>query len=168
MIRLMEVPAESLDTCDTSNVERLLRELEKTPEYVRALRGWLMLSFDVVAPVVCLEPRVKAFLRAVHERVPHLWYYLVPDPDYGNLQLFFCAFGSPETVRVQGDTVQTLPGRDEIALLLDRLGHATRFATKMADDPTSMLNAILAPMPPITREALINRAMELSAEEQRP
>ena len=165
MIRLMEIPEESLDSCDTSTIERLLREVEKMPESVRALRGCLMLSFDVVAPVVCLEPRVKAFLRAVHERIPHLWYYLVPDPDYSNLTMFFAVFGSSGTVRVQGDTLQTQPGRDEIVLLLDRLGHATRFATRMADDPRSMLDAILAPMPPKTRKALIDEAIELGAEE---
>jgi hypothetical protein len=165
MIRLIEIPEESLDACDTSNIERVLRDVEKTPESVRSLRGWLMLSFDVVAPVVCLEPRVKAFLRAVHERIPHLWYYLVPDPAYGNLNMFFAVFGSPGTVRLQGDSLQTQPGRDEIALLLDRLGHATRFATRMADDPRSMLDALLAPMPPKTRKILIEGAIELGAGE---
>jgi hypothetical protein len=161
MIRLIDIPKESLDSCDTSILERVLRDLEKAPESVRALRGWLMLGFDVVAPVACLEPRVKAFLRAVHERIPHLWYYLVPDPDFGNLMMFFAVFGSPGTVRLQGGTVQTQPARDELALLLDRLGHATRFARRVADDPRSMLDAILAPMPPKTRKALIDGAIEL-------
>lgn len=80
----------------------------------------------------------------------------------------FAVFGSSGTVRLQGDTLETQPGRDELALLLDRLGHATRFARRMADDPRSMLDAIPVPMPPKTRKALIDGAMELGAGEPPP
>src|SRR5215510_10574972 len=87
---------------------------------------------------------VKAFLRAAHERMPHLWYYLVPDPAYANLSMFFAVIGTPRTVRVDGDKFNVQPGKAELAYLLDRLAATARFAAEVADDGHRILSEILA------------------------
>jgi hypothetical protein len=162
MIRDVHTPDDLLTACDTSQIERVLRQLGAHPEYVRKLQGTVTLSFDIEAPVVCQEPRVRAFLRAAHERVPHLWYYLVPDEAYGNLLMFFAVFAAPETVKVEDGKFAVQPGQAELALLLDRLAATARFAAEMADDARRILSEILAPMPEETRAALLAGALNMA------
>jgi hypothetical protein len=166
MIRAVETPEDVLGACDTSHLERILGELEARPENVRRLQGTIMLTFNVKAPVVCLEPRVKAFLRAAHQRIPHLWYYLVANPAYANLSMFFAVIGSPGTVSVDDDRFNVQPGEAELAYLIDRLAATARFAADVADDGPRILSEILAPMPPRTREALLAGALEIAGENQ--
>jgi hypothetical protein len=162
MIRNIEIPDDALDICDTSQLERILRELEANPENVRQLQGTVMVSFDVEAPVVVLEPRVKAFLLQAHDRIPHLWYYLVADPDYSNVMMFLAVHADPSAITVDGDNFSVQPGPNELAMLLDRLAETYRFATRMADDGDRILEEILAPFPPQTRARLLAGAIELA------
>src|SRR5947209_12283815 len=114
MIRAIETPDDLLNERDTSQLERIFRELEVNPKDVRQLQGTVMVTFDVKAPVVVLEPRVKAFLRKAHTRIPHLWYYLVADAEFANLSMFLAVFADPSAVTVSGDNFGVEPSAREL------------------------------------------------------
>jgi hypothetical protein len=162
MINAMEISEELLSSTDTSVLERLFRKAEETPETARKLQGSIVLTFDVNAPVVCLEPRVKAFLLAAHERIPHLWYFLAPDKAYNNLTMFFAVIGSQGTVTVQGDKIRCNPGQSELLALADRLAATKLFADRMGDQGVRVLYAILEPLGPEMRASLMQVATKLA------
>lgn len=158
VILLIEFSATDVLEKNASNLERVLNDLEKNSEQVRQVQGTLMLAFPDFedAEVVFLVPEVKSFLRKAHQQVKHLWYYLVPDPEYSNLLMFMAVHAPEEQVTIVNSTVRVNPDTNALMVLVDRLIATVCFAKRMADDPMEIVSQILAPLEADLRQKILN------------
>lgn len=149
MIRSMEISSESVYRCDTSQIERVLRELEDSPEYVRTVQGTIVIVFPDFeqSEVVFLDPEVKSFIRRAHERVKHLFYYLCPKPEAGALLAFLAVNAPEDDVSIENGEVSVKNYSPELVnILLDRLINTAKFAENMADDWNYIVLEIIKPL----------------------
>src|SRR5436309_1942963 len=137
---------------DTSPLEQGIAHYGKNPERTRQLQGTLALAFegydDRSEPIVRI-PEPRAFLQRAFARIPYLFYYLAPEPAFGNLMLFLGAFANDVSVSVNADgQLQIVPDERSLRALCIALKATALFATENADDADRIVADIVEPLPP--------------------
>jgi hypothetical protein len=168
MIRMLNVDPDLVHACDTSNFERILGELAKTPEQARQIQGTFALTFKEFEHFngpVFLHPEVRAFLRKIHQVTPHVWYFLSAEPGIGNMLMFLAVHSDPEGMSVTNDNVVVNPSFELLILLRERLISTAKFADKMADDTTYILSKITSNLPEPINDLLLAEILRSRLEE---
>jgi hypothetical protein len=149
MIRNLEIPSEYVERIDTSQVERILGELEKDPTHVRKLQNSLTITFPDYESqgITYLLPQVKEFWLKLYKQVPHLLYYLWSEPELGYLHIFLCVNSQEKDLVISQDNVQIKFTEELLYLLFDQLMATAEFSERMADDTWRIVKDILRPLP---------------------
>jgi hypothetical protein len=148
-----------LDARDTGFVEELFVETEKSPQMVRALQGNVGFRFpgqDERGSELWFDPDLLAWGKLVCERVPHVLYYLCPEPWAGAMALAcICCATSEQLAAAAAEE----PNADAFELLLpllcERLLAAASFAERMADDWHPIVTELVAPFDPETAGSIL-------------
>lgn len=144
-VALVEVSAEEVGKADTSYFESLVTKISGSVQDARRAQGHLALIFPDydAAEFVFAVPEVRRFVRVLHERVPHLLYFLSPLPDLAQVLEFMAAF-SPDDQLVQvGDRMTVQSTGQVIEALAERLLAVWRFAGQVGDDPERVVRDIV-------------------------
>ncbi|HEX3172942.1 MAG TPA: hypothetical protein VHQ43_01825 [Solirubrobacterales bacterium] len=157
---MLDIGADLLEACDATPVEVTVAEVEHDPQLVRQFQGCLGFRFpDRGAGQTPWEnPAVLAWGRKAHTRVPHLLYYMCPEPWAGAMALVCVAFANQG--RITGDSPGEELDREVFEALLsplsERLLAAAAFASRMADDWRPIVTELLAPLGPEFADAIAN------------
>lgn len=149
MIRVLSIPAESVRARDTSSLEALLLKIGGNPEQARQFQGTIALGFpDFEAqgsPFVTRE--VRGYVRAAHDRIPHLFYFLVHEPQAAAIMGFLAAYAPDTNVSLSPKrNTQVDPTPELMLTLSDHLTDCASFAQRMADDELGILRRLIQPM----------------------
>jgi hypothetical protein len=146
---MLEVDADHAHRGDTSGLEGWVNSREQYPHYVRLVQGSVMIVFPDFedAEFIFGVPEVQFFLRRAHDRIRHLFYYLLPHVNMGALLGFAVAHTENEEILTTGGQ----PGVNimdptVLSVLVDRLAATARFADRMADDTEQIIWRILEPI----------------------
>lgn len=168
MIRILNIDPDLVHACDTYNFEKILGDLAKTPEQTRQLQGTLVLTFEEFEHLnepVFLHPEVKAFLRKIHQRISHVWYFLNAQPEIGNMLVFFAVHADPQNMTVANNKVIVDPSLELLILLRERLIATAKFADRMADDTPYILRKITSSLPESINDSLLAEVLRSRLEE---
>jgi len=158
MLRILDVTQEQLDAREVGGLEALFAEIEENPERVRMLKGNMGFRFpdhDERGSAVWIDPVICAWGKVAHERIPHLPYYLYPDPPVGGL-LFLVSSLSPPGSPGGGAPAATDDDGVELSALVPYLVDTAKFAERMADDWRQILADLTARLEPSVRAAMVN------------
>jgi hypothetical protein len=146
VLRALDIPQELADVGDLRILTALFDDPDVEPELAQKLRATVMITFECYeeedAPIY-LDARVCEYLLLAHERIPHLLYYLSPEPAAGALLGFGAAYGA----------LVELPDSQLLAVdlglpMLERLSHhlaaSARHAQLMEDRWEPVIDAHLA------------------------
>lgn len=165
MIWRIDISDDLVDALDTSRLESLLGEGALSPEEARRSQGNVVLAFPGYADeqAIYLVPKLRAYLQAAHERVPHLLYYLAPEQEAGSVIAFLGAHAD------EGQLVyEPEPGvridRDLIMLLADRLAFVALFSDRLADNTPAIVSALVAPFDEAIASELRDFALDAARE----
>lgn len=140
----MPVYAREVETIDTSGCERWINLLS-SPDSVKSWQGRVMFYFPDYeeAEFVFAVPEVRHFVRALHQRVRHLFYFLALYPETAQLLEFMAAF-SPDNRLVPAGKghLQVQAGEQAHRELLERLVATWRFAEQVGDNPKRVVRGI--------------------------
>jgi hypothetical protein len=146
VLRALDIPQELADAGDLRLLTGLFDDADVEPELAHKLRATVMLTFECYEEEdtpIFLDARVCEYLRLAHDRIPHLLYYLSPEPAAGALLGFGAAYGA----------LVELPDSQLLAVdlglpMLERLSHhlaaAARHAQLMEDQWEPVIDAHLA------------------------
>jgi hypothetical protein len=163
VIRELDVMAPQADAVDIRPFVKLFASPLVTGAGARELMGTVRVNFpdkEIVGVRLWDDETVRAFLRALHDAIPHLLYFLSPHVDYGAVQAF---------VSIYMDRAEYDAAREESRLplsgpvagkLRDHLVAAARFATNNGDDWRLVVGAHLAGLPSATRDWFISSVHE--------
>lgn len=157
MIRNLAIGSEYVQIVDTSPLERMLSEIERNPTFVREVQGSLILTFPDYeeAEVVFLVPEVRRYLQKIHSKIGHLWYYLEPTRDLGNMLIFLACHATVDQIQVLNNQVGVRVDDNLLRTLTNRIALTKRFAERMADDPKPVIAKILAPLESEARNRIL-------------
>ena len=119
-----------------------LGQVECDPAAIRRLRGTIALTFpdDEFNGSPYLEPGVRAYLRGLHDRVPHLLYYLTDVDVAGSLDGCALAYAPAEAVHEAPDGGYALEmDMRTIPALTAHVRSAAAFAKASGDDPLLLI-----------------------------
>ena len=97
MLRALDISQEFVEAGDLRLLTGLFDDPDIEAELAHKLRATVMLTFECYEEddvPIFLDGRVSEYLRLAHDRVPHLLYYLSPDPAAGALLGFGAAYGA--------------------------------------------------------------------------
>ena len=159
MLRALDIPQEIAEADDLRPLVELFDDPEIEPDTARQLRGSVMITFECYevpdAPIF-LDRRVCSYLRLAHDRIPHLLYYLTPEPAAGALLGFGAAYGAlvelPESGLLAVEMSPPLLDR-----LAEHLAAAARQAQEQGDEWEAVVDAHLASFDDTVRDRI--RAM---------
>jgi hypothetical protein len=146
VLRALDIPQEMADAGDLRLLTGLFADDDVDREIARKLRLTVMVTFEcfeVDDTPIFTDERVRDYLRLAHDRIPHLLYYLAPDPAAGALLGFGAAYGALMELPDSGLLAVDMGGD-----LLNRLGYhlaaAARHAQEQDDDWKAVVDAHLA------------------------
>jgi hypothetical protein len=150
ILKVVDVGQELLDERDIAGIVGLCVDLEEDPELVRMAQGSLCLRFpDQAERGVELwnDSKIQAWGRELYTHVPHLLYYMDPEPGLGALALGLSAFVVPQPVEM-APQAQVDPGvsQDLQRVLCDLLLPPALFARRMADPWEPIVDRLLDPI----------------------
>jgi len=158
MIRVLSIPAESVRARDTASLEAMVQKIGGNPEQAREFQGTIALGFpDFEARGSAFVTReVRAYVRAAHERIPHLFYFLVHETPAAAIMGFLAAYAPDASVSLspKGNT-QVNPTPELLLTLSDHLTNAAAFALQVADDGSGIVQRLVQPMEPHYRDVLM-------------
>jgi hypothetical protein len=135
MIRQLDVPREQWSVGETTAVRNVLDRVGSDPPTARQWRGTVMLTFaDVEEPEPVLMPEIQRFMRALRKHVPHLLYFLDPDPSAGELDLYMAGLAQIEAAPTPDARPYVVATKDLYTQLEDALKAAAVFAIGRGDD----------------------------------
>ena len=162
MIRLLEITTDFVRRCDTSQLERIISEIEQNPEHVRQVQGTFVLTFSGFDDTksIYFVPEVRSFLHKAFQQIPHLFYYLFPVEEFGSLLAFLAVHANEEKLSVTNGKLVIAFDRSSTSAwlfysLAESLVNAGRFAVKMSDDAIGIISRILEPFERDFREQFI-------------
>ena len=131
-LRRLDVPANQWRSSDIAAVRNVLAHVGADPARARVWRGSVVLSFaEVQETHPYLNPAIAAFLQNLYAEIPHLLYFLNPNPASGALDSFYASIGA---------LCQTQNGvwvlwSDDVATAYYRaLAEAAEFAINIGED----------------------------------
>jgi hypothetical protein len=157
MLRVLDVTQEQLDAREVGGLEALFAEVEENPERVRMLKGNMGFRFpdhDERGAAVWFDPVICAWGKVAHERIPHLPYYLYPDPPVGGLLFLVSSLSSSGSLDGSAGEASDDDGVDLLALV-PYLVETAKFAERMADDWRQILADLTARLEPSVRAATV-------------
>jgi len=148
---MIKVEREYVESCETAHIERVLREVDADPASARQLQGTMVLVFpehEEEEQLIWLDPEVRAWVRQAHERIPHLAYYLAPEPGMGALFFMASALAGPPGLPVSRDGEEVcVKVSDDLAVsIARRLTAGAIFAESIADDWRPFVREMVAPL----------------------
>lgn len=155
MLREMDIPADWVAGGETGTLPQMLGP-EIDPAEARQLQGTLTFMFpelEVEDIGIFETPGVVGWLALLHERIPHLVYFLQPAPQLGALEGLLRTLVSSEALeREPAQIVLT----DEIAVrLAARLVAASQFAIDHGDDWERIVIGFIEPLEEKARDLLL-------------
>ena len=146
MLRELDIPADWVADGETGTLPKLLGS-EIDPAEARQLQG----SFTFMFPELEVEdvrifdmPGVVAWLALLHERIPHLVYFLQPAPQLGALEGLLRTLVPPKVLE---DEPAQIVLTDEIAIkLAAHLVAAALFAIDHGDDWERFVTGFIEPL----------------------
>jgi hypothetical protein len=140
---LFPVHAIQVEKADTSSCEHLIEAIVET-DRVRPAQGHVAFMFPdyTDAEEVCMVPEVRRFVRALHERLPHLLYFLSPEPVLGQFMEFGAAFSPDDSLVHIGNQIALQYSDQLLDVLFDRLVAVWRFAKQVGDDAERVVTGI--------------------------
>jgi hypothetical protein len=130
--RQIDVPASQWRVQDISAVRDVLAHVGADPEMARAWRGSVVLTFaEVPEDDPYLNQAIADFSKYLYSEIPHLLYFLNPDPASGALDSFYSAVDA----RCENEFGVWVVWSDEVATAFYRaLAAAAEFAINQGDD----------------------------------
>lgn len=132
-----------------ASFERIL----KVPEFVRALQGGTVVTFDgydADRREITQIPEVLDYLRQLHSELPFLLYFLDPDPRHGALMHFVAAHGGRVIEDAGPGRGVSVESTDEaISALSACVLDAYAFGERYADAPSDVIRRLLEPYGPV-------------------
>src|SRR3954465_9079393 len=101
MIRLLRVPPEEVRTSTGAPLPHKPAANTNNPEQARAIQGTLFLAFEEFEQdgvELAANALVMKYIRAAHAMVPHLFYYLAPERQFGAIYFFLVAHATPDQI----------------------------------------------------------------------
>jgi hypothetical protein len=163
VLRALDIPRELAEAGDLRLVTGLFDDPEMEPEIARKLRNTVVITFECYEEddvPIFTDERVRDYLRAAHDRVPHLLYYLAADPAAGALLGFGAAYGALLELPDSGLLAVDLGG-DLIERLAWHLAAAARHAQHQEDDWEAMVDAHLEAFDEPVRERIRHEVADL-------
>jgi hypothetical protein len=140
---LFQVEALYVERANTSSCEALVTALSQA-DRVRSAQGHVAFMFPDYedAEFLYAVPEVRRFVRTLHERVEHLFYFLSVDPALAQFLEFTAAFAADEhLVRIGGQ--MTVEYSDEVMNeFFARLVAVWRFADQVGHDAERVVRSI--------------------------
>lgn len=172
MLQVFDVSQSLLDAREVSGMAGLLEEIEKSPEKVRMLQGRIGFRFpgheERPARELCLDPSIAGWVRAMHTRVPHLLYYLYPQPPVAGVIFLMTSFVSPEDIQLGSpDQMGAEAFEKDLGVISKYLLATALFALRMADDWKPIIDGLVEPLTPELAAAAKNAvaaSLKLSGE----
>jgi len=127
-----------------------------SPEEARELQGTILFAFpelEVDEVEIFDIPGVIGWLRLVHQRIPHLLYFLEPSPGAGALEGLARTLVTPDVARGGGPGI--LLDEKAVAGLVTHLSAAAVFALDVGDDWRPILGRLLESVEQHHREAIL-------------
>jgi hypothetical protein len=159
VIKVLDVDQQLVEACDVGGVEALVAEIETDAERVRLFQGSLGFRFprhEEKGMLLCFDEKVRAWVRAVHEAVPHLLYYMHPDPAAKAVGLLLCSSVSPFDLKSGSqEEMDAESFQLNFAALFPRLRAAALFAERFADDWRPIVDRLVAPVGSRLAEAAV-------------
>ena len=90
-IRDLDVSAIQVLERNVAPVAGMLSNTRGQGEAVREIQGTVIITFAELEKdneAIILNPDVRAYLRELHNAMPHLFYYLHPEPGFGSVSGF--------------------------------------------------------------------------------
>ena len=115
---------------------------------LRELQGSMIFVFPAIedqAESIFDVPGVLDWFRLLHDTIPHVTYFMLPDVPAGSLEgLILARLGRAGLQDVaEGGELEPL-----IECLAKSMAHCTQFATQVGDDWEPIVNMFLAPLDP--------------------
>lgn len=168
---MLDIGTDLLEACDTTPVEATVADVEHDPQLVRQFQGCLGCRFpgQGEGQIPWEDPAVLAWGRKAHTRVPHLLYYMCPEPWAGAMALVCVAFADPQKItgHLPGEELDREVFEALLQPLSERLLAAAAFAGRMADDWRPIVTELVLPLGPEFANAVantVNASMALSGE----
>lgn len=136
-VRDLDVSARQVLERNVAPVVGMLSNTRGQGEAVREIQGTVIITFAELErddEAIILNPDVRAYLRELHNAVPHLFYYLHPEPGFGSVSGFITAFSDDSNIGTIDGQIYAKPDEKVSEMLIDRLVQAARFAEERADD----------------------------------
>lgn len=142
MIRRIMIPDELVLALDTSGLGRMF---DLVPEETRRVQGSVALVFPGYANerVIYFVPQLRRYLRKAHDELPHLLYYLAPDPEFDAVAAFLAAHADEDCLVRQPEPVVQVDER-LIQLFARRLVTVAEFCERLADNTPTIIGALVA------------------------
>jgi hypothetical protein len=138
-------------------------------EEARELRGTVFLAFpdfEVEGVELYQDSAVRAYLRAIHDAIPHLFYFLSPEIMVGSVEAFLWAYLTEEEFDGQKQGPIIRASGIAVERLIDRFAAAAAFATDKGDDWRVVVEPLLERFPPGPRTDIMSRLEELVLSQQ--
>jgi hypothetical protein len=159
VIREVDIGADMAAARDTQPLTRLLNS-SLTSAQARELQGTLVLAFpELERPdtAIVTDLRVRHFIRAAYDTIPHLLYFLNPAPSLGALMELAASSHPDETDLSSSDGLQ-IPVTPEITdTIIERLTDAAVYAVEQADDWHVVVDGFLQTLPEPMADATLER-----------
>jgi hypothetical protein len=131
-LRRLDVPASQWRRSDIAAVRNVLAHVGADPARTRVWRGSVALSFaEAPEGHPYLNPAIAAFLQNLYSEIPHLLYFLNPDPESGLLDSFFASIGA---LCQTEHGVWILWSDDVATAFYEALADAAEFAMNFGED----------------------------------
>jgi len=153
MIRVVDIPQDQWQECDTSVVIGMFEHIGADPELARLCRGTVWLTFaDVGDSEPIMTPEIRRFVGAVHKRLNHALYFLDSDPQAESLAFYIASISDPNALLDDGGPWRVVITHD-VKLQIERtLLIVAQFAISRGDD---WLAAILGHASGVDRSMVI-------------
>jgi hypothetical protein len=138
-----KVYAREVETANTSGCEGFVNMLD-SPDLAKSAQGHVYFSFPDYedAEFVFARPEVRHFVRVLHQRVKHLFYFLMLNPELAQLLEFMAAFSPDDRLSHVGDRLRVQASEQVHQAFLERLVAVWRFAEQVDDNPKRVVRGI--------------------------
>lgn len=163
MLREMAVSAEWVATGDLGALPELIGT-DLDPEQARQLQGTLVFLFpelEVDGVRIFDMPGVVDWLALLHERIPHLVYFLEPSPALGALEGLLRTFVPAESRADATAAGEIHLTTETLARLAMHLAACAAYATDHGDDWAPIVDRFIEPLDDSIQGALVGTVREI-------
>jgi hypothetical protein len=167
-ITVIDIGRQLLDDCALDEVIAIFAEAESTPDVARRVQGTMAFRFpeqETKGDEMWLDPSVRAFGRALYERLPHILYFMSPEPGMGAMVLLVHSFdGFGSAPRESPDGTEWTPREEGLWLVSRHLLSAAFYAESLAEDWRTIIPRLAATLEPRFGEEVMHIVERVVAE----